>query len=258
VTTVTLLSDLGSGSSELASLKGRILSLSLPLHFIDIFHDANRFDYLKSVFMVKGYHRDFPQGTLHVIAVDPGVGKNTHVLAESNGVSYLAPDNGILPMILEPEKANYYRITDVMNRSGNVLRDTYLPLIREWVNNACKINEIADPYSTPVERTWSKPQVMDNEDFLRLSVLFTDAAGNAHTNIERGFFEEFISHLPWVIMLGVNIAVRDIVNPDTVDVGNCYAAWSPAGFLYIGMAGSSAVQFLGLRQDRQLIMKFVP
>jgi S-adenosyl-L-methionine hydrolase (adenosine-forming) len=257
VTTVTLLSDLGSGSSELASLKGRILTQSLPLNFLDISHDANRFDYLKSAFLVKGYHSDFPQGTMHVIAVDPGVAKNSHVLTECNGISYLAPDNGILPMILEPHTATYYRITDVMNRSGNVLRDTYLPLLREWVNSGCKISEIADPYQAPVARTWEKPQILDNEDFLRFCVLYTDSAGNAHTNIERHFFEEYIAHLPWQISLGVQISLRQLDNPDTVPPGNCYAAWNNAGFLYIGMAGSSAVQYLGLRQNRQLTLQFV-
>ena len=65
----------------------------------------------------------FPETTIHVIVVDPGVGSARRpILAEAAGQYFVAPDNGVLSMIYEAAKTKVRVISNPKLMSKQVSR----------------------------------------------------------------------------------------------------------------------------------------
>lgn len=250
---VTLLSDLGSHSAALAALRGRMLAMPPGLQFVDISHDAHPYDLLATAFMVRGYYPHFPPGTLHVISVNMFGDEPQHVLAAYGDQWFMAPDNGIIPMLLEPNRPQAFRFRVPVPVPPSLLRDLYLPAIARLEESGFVPDDYFIPYTSPQAKTWEKPQPM--EDSVRLAILFNDEAGNAHTNIDRRFFATEMENRKWRIHVGAGTWLSGVTGPGGAPPGNVYLGWNEAGMLYIGMVSGEAVRFLGLRAGNHLLME---
>lgn len=94
---VTLTTDFGQGSPYVATMKGVILSIAPEVTLVDVTHRVPPQDIRHAALVLGGVTSYFPDGTLHVAVVDPGVGSGREILyAEIAGQRYLAPDNGLL------------------------------------------------------------------------------------------------------------------------------------------------------------------
>ncbi len=104
ISVVTLLTDFGDRDYFVASLKGVILGINPHVRFVDLSHQvtAHRID--EAAYLLKAAYRYFPDGTVHLAVVDPGVGSRRRpLLATSSRYFFLAPDNGLLSYVLEEE-----------------------------------------------------------------------------------------------------------------------------------------------------------
>jgi S-adenosyl-L-methionine hydrolase (adenosine-forming) len=92
---ITLLTDFGSFYP--AQMKGVILSKVKDATFVDIAHDIPPQDVRAGAFALLSTVRYFPQGTIHLAVVDPGVGTDrAGLIVESGGHIMVGPDNGLL------------------------------------------------------------------------------------------------------------------------------------------------------------------
>jgi len=99
---VTLLTDFGTSDGYVGEMKGRILRLAPGVTIVDIAHDIAAGDVEAAAFVLGRTWRAFPEGTVHVAVVDPGVGTQRRGLAaEGGGHRFVAPDNGILTLVLD-------------------------------------------------------------------------------------------------------------------------------------------------------------
>lgn len=96
-TIVTLLTDFGLEDSYVAEMKGVILS-SLPgAQVVDITHSVPPFDTRWGAFQLMRTYDRFPQGTIHLAVVDPGVGSSRKCLyGKTARYHFVGPDNGLL------------------------------------------------------------------------------------------------------------------------------------------------------------------
>jgi S-adenosylmethionine hydrolase len=95
-------------------MKGVILSKNPSAVIIDITHDIAPQDIPGAAYCLYSAYRYFPAGSIHVVAVDPGVGSHRSIIAVSMaGHYFLAPDNGVLSFILASGKVD--SITTVEN-----------------------------------------------------------------------------------------------------------------------------------------------
>jgi len=98
---VTLTTDFGSVDPFVAALKGVLLTRAPDLRIVDVSHEVPPHDVLRGAFVVDGAARWFPPGTVHVAVVDPGVGTSRDLaVVEAGGHVFLAPDNGLLTLVL--------------------------------------------------------------------------------------------------------------------------------------------------------------
>jgi S-adenosylmethionine hydrolase len=98
---ITLLTDFGDRDSFVASMKGVILTINPHATFVDLSHHVPPHSVEDAAYLLKSCYRYFPEGTVHVAVVDPGVGSARRpLIAKSERYFFLVPDNGLLAPIL--------------------------------------------------------------------------------------------------------------------------------------------------------------
>lgn len=115
VSIITLTTDFGEGSPYVAAMKGVILSINPAAAIVDITHDIRPQDIRHGAVVLGDVTGLFPDGTIHVAVVDPGVGTDRAILYVRIGVqAYIVPDNGLLDDLLE--RAPAAQIVRIANR----------------------------------------------------------------------------------------------------------------------------------------------
>ena len=101
---ITLTTDFGLADPYVAAMKGVILSLNPAATIVDVTHQVRPQQVAQAAFLLAQALPYFPQGTIHVVVVDPGVGTARHALALATPEMLLVgPDNGVLSAALPEE-----------------------------------------------------------------------------------------------------------------------------------------------------------
>lgn len=99
---ITLTTDFGTADHYVAAMKGVILGLCGKATIVDISHEVEPYSIIDGAWAIAQSWRCFPKGTTHIVVVDPGVGtKRRPILAELEGHRFLAPDNGVLTLVMQ-------------------------------------------------------------------------------------------------------------------------------------------------------------
>ena len=94
---ITLLTDYGLKDSYVAEVKGAILKITADVTLVDITHDIGNYDIEEGAFHLARSVSYFPEGTIHVAVVDPGVGgERRPIIIKGSGATFVGPDNGLL------------------------------------------------------------------------------------------------------------------------------------------------------------------
>jgi S-adenosyl-L-methionine hydrolase (adenosine-forming) len=94
---ITLLTDFGTADGYVGQMKGVLFSLAPDADVVDLTHDIPPQDVDAARLALAHLWRRFPQGSVHLVVVDPGVGSARDGLAvASDGRFLVGPDNGVL------------------------------------------------------------------------------------------------------------------------------------------------------------------
>ncbi|HEY1241050.1 MAG TPA: SAM-dependent chlorinase/fluorinase [Bryobacteraceae bacterium] len=98
---LTLTTDFGLSDHYVGAMKGVILGICPQAQIVDISHEVSPFGVAEGAYVIEQAYRYYPNKTVHVVVVDPGVGSARRpILVEAAGQVFIAPDNGVLGMIL--------------------------------------------------------------------------------------------------------------------------------------------------------------
>ena len=104
ISLVTLLSDFGERDYFVPSMKGVMLGINPQVRIVDLTHGIVPHSIEQASFVLGSCYHFFPDGTIHVIVIDPGVGSDRRALLVSTSRHFfLAPDNGVLSHVLREE-----------------------------------------------------------------------------------------------------------------------------------------------------------
>jgi S-adenosylmethionine hydrolase len=104
ISLITLLTDFGDRDYFVASMKGVMLNINPQARIVDLSHRITPYQLEEAAYVLKSCYRYFPDGTVHVAVVDPGVGSARRpLLVSTSRYFFLAPDNGLLTDIVEEE-----------------------------------------------------------------------------------------------------------------------------------------------------------
>ncbi len=99
---VTLTTDFGLTDAYVAAMKGVILGINPGARLVDICHTVKSRNIAQAAFVLSTAYRFFPEGTIHLVVIDPGVGSERRsVILKTSSACFVAPDNGVLSYIVE-------------------------------------------------------------------------------------------------------------------------------------------------------------
>lgn len=190
---ITLLTDFGIRDGAVGLMKGVIWRIAPQAQIADISHTVAAQNLQEAAVVLRFAAPYFPEGTIHVVVVDPGVGTERRSLAACFGPHYfVGPDNGVCtPLLVQAEqnggpveivaldKPQYWlpEISDVFHG-----RDVYAP-VGAHLAAGVALSELGTPIDDPIRLTLPQPQI--TADSVRGEIIFIDDFGNVHTNILR-------------------------------------------------------------------------
>ncbi len=99
---ITLTTDFGLTDAYVAAMKGVMLSINPQAKLIDICHNIKPQDIHQAGFVLGTAYSYFPQRTVHLVVVDPGVGSERRVIIlRTPSADFVAPDNGVLSYVIQ-------------------------------------------------------------------------------------------------------------------------------------------------------------
>lgn len=180
---IVLLTDFGTRDPYVAAMKG-VLASRTNVPVADLTHEIAPFDVLEAAWFLRNVVGYWPERTIFVCVVDPGVGTARKILAcESDGRVLLAPDNGLLTFV------NRHDVYSIENESfflpnGSATfhgRDRFAP-VAAALANGLPIVEVGPRVEKIVTLDYEPPEYRD--DLVRGTVVAIDRFGNVITDIE--------------------------------------------------------------------------
>jgi len=101
---ITIMTDFGQKDPYVGVMKGVIKGINPDVSIVDLSHEIPPQDVLSAGFLLFTAYKYFPEGTVHVVVVDPGVGGSRKILAcRARGGIFVVPDNGVITFIANKE-----------------------------------------------------------------------------------------------------------------------------------------------------------
>ena len=123
---ISILSDFGTDDEYVGVMKGVMLTVNPSVSIIDITHRIAPQDIHQAAYLIPSYYHYFPEGTVHIVVVDPGVGSRRSILAVNHQEHFfIAPDNGVLTLLLNAEKSDTIIRVDNSNYFLEPLSSTF-------------------------------------------------------------------------------------------------------------------------------------
>lgn len=192
---ITLLSDFGGQDAYVSSMKGVILGICPEAVIIDISHNVRKFDVRQGAFLLHQAAAYFPEGTIHMAVIDPGVGTDRRrIIVEGKRCLFVGPDNGVLSLAVQREGF----VTGVELREKRFMlpnpsttfdgRDVFAPASAHL---ACGVvlEEFGPVVSRIITPSFAGATRIKNK--LVGEVLHVDRFGNVITNIQRSLLSSF-------------------------------------------------------------------
>jgi S-adenosylmethionine hydrolase len=245
---ITLLTDFGTADGYVAAMKGVILSISPSCTIVDVTHDIEPQQIIPAAIVLNTAAKYFPPDTVHIAVVDPGVGTDRAALAvKADNQFFLAPDNGLLGLILE-EYANS-EVRKIDNQSLCLPgvsytfhgRDVFSPVGAHLLEGVAfeEVGPVCGDYRKSII---SKPTVEDNA--IHGEIIYCDRFGNLMTNIKRDLLCPFDPH-----SLKISVGHTDLQGLLTtygdVQPGELLCLIGSSGFLELALRDGSAADRLG-------------
>ncbi len=184
---ITMLSDFGLSDSYVASMKGVILSVSPQVQIVDISHLVKRHDIIAGAFTLASVVDYFPDRTIHLAVVDPGVGTERRGIAIISSTGYfVGPDNGLLvPAALKTEMLEVRSISEdsmALDRVSRTFhgRDVFAP-VAAYLAIGGEFEKIGPRVEDFVRLQLPKPTIEDGS--IMGQIIHQDSFGNLITNI---------------------------------------------------------------------------
>src|SRR5208337_1163814 len=97
---IALFTDFGLEGPYTGQMKAALHRMAPGVPVVDLFADAPMGDPKRSAYLLAAYAAWFPEGTVFLSVVDPGVGgERLPVIVEADGRSFVGPGNGLFELV---------------------------------------------------------------------------------------------------------------------------------------------------------------
>ncbi len=188
---LTLTTDFGTKDGFIGALKGVIWSISPSAQIADISHEISPQNVLAGAFALWRSYPFFPEETVHVAVVDPGVGTSRRPIAAHLGRhAFVGPDNGIFTPMFEDAEKNGWLVEIVHLKEAKFFlpevsatfhgRDIFAPVAAHLANGVPLAN-LGPAILDPVRLSMPKPEKTAQGWLAHITVI--DIFGNCTTDL---------------------------------------------------------------------------
>jgi len=245
---ITFMSDFGRNDHYVAAVKAKILSINPSLRIIDISHEIEPFNLAHGAFVLRSVFRDFPKGTIHLVALDDHTGSNNRCLVfKMEDHIFVGPDNGIFSLLTEVEPAMIAELFAGQDAHSSFLAKTVLAKATAMLASGSSLNDVGSftkDYVRKVDRKFraTKKQISGN-------VIRIDHYGNLITNIEEEVFNILRKDRKYLVHFGRERVEKVNIFCHESEDGECFVLFNDMGLLEIGINKGNASRLLGLKYD---------
>lgn len=235
-----MVTDFGLKDGFVGTMKGVILGINPSAKIVDISHDISPQNIMEASYVLKSSSPYFPDGTIFLVVIDPGVGSARKVIIiKTSRFLYLGPDNGVLSGIYNQKEDEIIEITDktyFLPEISNTFhgRDIFAPV-------AAYLSTGISPYLMGVKTGNIKTinninPFIDAQNRVCGTIIYTDRFGNLVTNLCEDFFHDH----------GIDFKNINIKGTIINGLSNSYSEKSPGELLAI--KGSSGYIEIAVNQ----------
>jgi S-adenosylmethionine hydrolase len=121
---IALITDFGQRDIYVGVMKAVMLGINPAAQLIDLTHGIEPQNVRQAALSLANAVRYFPQGTIFLVVVDPGVGTTRRPVAvEAGGYQFIAPDNGVLSYALA--ELGDYQAVEIEVADENEISNTF-------------------------------------------------------------------------------------------------------------------------------------
>jgi S-adenosyl-L-methionine hydrolase (adenosine-forming) len=247
--TITLMTDFGLKDGNVGVMKGVILNIAPQVQIVDLSHLIAAQNIAEAALILWRSAPYFPDGTIHVVVVDPGVGTERRPMLAQIGEQYfVGPDNGLItPWLGWAERQGLPRRFIHLNRPQYWLpqvshvfhgRDIFAPSAAHLAAGV-GFEVLGSSFDDPIRLVLPEPRRQGNS--WQAEVIHIDHFGNIATNLR-------VEHLAGqnvvtVGLCGVNIDGM-VQTFGERPPGELVALFGSTGNLIVSVVNGSAAQHL--------------
>jgi len=263
MTCISLLTDFGLKDGNVGVMKGVIWGIAPGVQISDLSHEISPQNVEEAAFVLARAAPYFPDGTIHLVVVDPGVGTERRPMAARIGpYHFVGPDNGVATRLLDYATRQDWKTELVhinnpeywLSEISHVFhgRDIFAPVTAHLARGVA-LNAVGKTMHNPILLHLPSPTTI--EDALHGEVVYIDRFGSLVTNIRE---PELSGHE----IRSIEIHGREIEGMVKTfgerPHGSLVALFSSTGDLIVSVVNGSAALELGGRVGDHVTVKFYP
>jgi S-adenosylmethionine hydrolase len=254
---ISLTTDFGIKDGNVGVMKGVIWNISSEIQISDLSHLIPPQNIREAALILLRSAPYFPENSVHVVVVDPGVGTARRPMAAKIGTQYyVGPDNGTITLLLEKaEKMGWETaFVDLTNPQYWLPevsfvfhgRDIFSPVAAHLAIGV-PLASLGTPFENPVRLEFPQPE--KTESGWRGEIIHIDHFGNLSSNIRVETLGDALKTKDKIIVWVAGIEIRGLVNTfGERPAGELIALIGSTGNLILSVVNGSAHE----RLDTQL------
>jgi S-adenosylmethionine hydrolase len=255
---IALLTDFGPQDGYVGVMKGVILGLAPDATLVDLTNAVPPHDVLTGAWILHTSWRYFPEGTIFLTVVDPGVGsKRRGVAFQVEERAFVGPDNGLFSYVLVDATPD--RVVSLDNSAYQLPnpsatfhgRDIFAPAVGHLASGVA-LGQLGKPVEPSSLVRLPLPRAEWRAGVLAAHALHIDGFGNVILDVEPPLTDLILANSATQALVGWRRVTQHVRTYSEASKNECALLRDSSGHLAIILRGGSAAQMLHLRRGNEV------
>lgn len=263
---ITIMTDFGLKDANIGVMKGVIHGIDPNANIIDLSHLIEPQNIVEASYLLTRSAPYFPQGTIHIVVVDPGVGTNRKPMIAKIGEWYfIGPDNGFITGVLEWAESQgmpteFVHLTNPkywLKHVSHVFhgRDIFAP-VAAHLSGGNVISSFGEILYSPVRIVLPKPEIASMK--IKGSVIYIDNFGSLVTNITQSHLNSIgMNKTNVIVRLGMKTIIGMVNTFGEKGPGELICLYSSTGNVIVSVVNGSARQETGSMVGDEILLEMI-
>ena len=254
---ITFLSDFGWRDHYVAAVKAKILSVIPNISILDISHEIEAFNIAHAAFVLGSVFREFPQGTVHLVAVSSqSKSEERYIAMKLEEHYFVGPDNGLFSLLSERNPSVIVELQNDPLIASNFPEKNVLANAAVALASGRALYDIGRQLMQ-IERLILR-QVKISKNEIEGHITHIDKYGNLITTIKLEDYSNVAKSRNARIQIGRTIVDGISDSYFRKENADCICLFNSLGLLEVSIIHGHAAKLLNMRHDSPIKVSFHP